>query len=471
MHDMELTPFEQALAGRLRSYSSITVASADAVGIARATMTTGRRTPIGTWWQSMRTPWRVAIVGLLLLAGASATLLAGSLRPTEVLPQPLGANHILYTNGTYECQNLVEINVKTSGTRVIATCSYALLVSPSRLVAAERGPDGVVLIDLTDGSRTPVAVADGQFARPVAWSPTGLWLHWVECGADSPSLSAPQSCQGFIGAPSGTVRNPVPEPPDAGYNGSFQWSADEQRFFIWDDAGVHIAAGDGSGFALGAWSRLQGRFPLAMAPDGRTGGFATGRSAPGGESLNSDLTLIDALDGSQRVLTGNPDGTFIQAVAWSPDGGRIALITTNQGTVFAPYLNPTATLRVIAPDGTEQQRIDLPLYLDGMRCADISSLLDWSPDGGRILINRAAYSDCGDATIPAPIVVDLQTLAQTPLPGTTQPSWSPDGAQIVGMELLGTGGMELVVWDASTGERRLLGTADTGDWSTVIWAP
>jgi hypothetical protein len=92
MHDLEMTPFETRLAGRLRTHSLIDVRSPNALALARQAMATGRRTGFAAAWRSLASPVRAAVVVALLGSVVIGALIVGAqlLREQQavVLPTP-----------------------------------------------------------------------------------------------------------------------------------------------------------------------------------------------------------------------------------------------------------------------------------------------------------------------------------------------------------------------------------------------
>lgn len=136
---------------------------------------------------------------------------------------------------------------------------------------------------------------------------------------------------------------------------------------------------------------------------------------------SQDIYLM-AADGSAFVNLTD-DASVDSDPAWSPDGGRIAFVSTRSGN---------ADLWVVNVDGTgltqvtdDQGSIRFP---------------QWSPDGSRIAYS-ANVNDQRDLYVveaPAPSTSAVATSAatQTPLqitndPGTdNEPVWSPDGGKV-----------------------------------------
>ena len=152
------------------------------------------------------------------------------------------------------------------------------------------------------------------------------------------------------------------------------------------------------------------------SPDGRKIAFWSRQVAEGVQN-HSDIIVMDA-DGANRTnITQNPRASN-RTPSWSPDGNRIAFAAfSNLDRVRA--WNANLDIFVMNADGTH------PVRLTGD--ARLNWLPSWSPDGRRIVFERAHQDD--------PIYCDiymmnadgtgLVNLTQTPLVGEWSPSWKP----------------------------------------------
>lgn len=141
------------------------------------------------------------------------------------------------------------------------------------------------------------------------------------------------------------------------------------------------------------------------------------------------LAFVSTRDGNQEIYTCLPGGKEVKRLtshpgfdhhpAWSPDGGRIAFISSREG--------PEA-LWVMRADGTELRRLT---RFDGLE-----SWPAWHPDGKQLVVarNRAGQSDL--------VLVPADRVAGRDLAGETErycvehpaqdsfPFFSPDGRRL-----------------------------------------
>jgi Tol biopolymer transport system component len=168
----------------------------------------------------------------------------------------------------------------------------------------------------------------------------------------------------------------------------------------------------------------------AVSPDGTR--IALGAITPLQSPQNVDLFVMNA-DGSERTRIVDLPCEFvdlqcehIEALAWSPDGQRIAYSSGWQGHGSFHYNN----IGVVNADGTGQRA----LTTFGTRSTEPA----WAPDGQRIVFsssptNPSYISTPVDLEIINPDGTGRMVLLDGDVDGmaNTSPSWSPDGQSIV----------------------------------------
>jgi Tol biopolymer transport system component len=130
----------------------------------------------------------------------------------------------------------------------------------------------------------------------------------------------------------------------------------------------------------------------------------------------------------------------IFAVAWSPDGKRIAV------SIGYTSLQPDEGIWVINPDGSGLRQVTVPESAN-----DVPRHLSWSPDSTQL-----AFSNRADVST----VVSVDTGATREVGHGALPLWSPDGRSL----LVQAGG--LAILPLSGGPPRFL-----ADGGSPVWSP
>ena len=219
--------------------------------------------------------------------------------------------------------------------------------------------------------------------------------------------------------------------PDHPANGAPSWSSDgRQVYFLSSNrdgrtgSGLYVMKPDGTDVRL-VVDGIGG--PYTVSPDGTR--IAFGAITPLQSPQNVDLFVMNA-DGSGRTLMLDLPCPFVDvdceqlnALAWSPDGQRIAYSARWPGHGGNVY----GKIGIVNADGTEHRS----LTTTDVRSTDPA----WSPDGQRI-----AFSFGQTGSIPAPSGMDLaiinadgsgRVVVLESGANITSPSWSPDGQSIV----------------------------------------
>ena len=115
----------------------------------------------------------------------------------------------------------------------------------------------------------------------------------------------------------------------------------------------------------------------ALSPDGKLVAFTVARPTADGSKLDSALWVVPSAGGEPRRLTSAP-GEQVSSPRFSPDGRRIAFVSTRSGSSQA-WLIPV--------DGGEA--------LQATQLASEVNELLWAPDGQSLLVTSDVEPSCG----------------------------------------------------------------------------
>ena len=243
-----------------------------------------------------------------------------------------------------------------------------------------------------------------------------------------------------------------------------------QVFHIWGDRGREVRWSPGSEdlvFAVGSEvyavgvdgielrklsnavnkAGLERTTAIDVSPDGTEAVFSTCEPLEGYEEpIYENELAVANLDGGQvRRLTENEH--FDNYPSWSPDGSRIAFVSSGE-TPYRLHEWNDVHLYTMAASGTDVRRIaNGPL---------VHHPPQWSPDGERIAY--ALFEDRGLGQLPAVYIHvvgagggDSQRLTDA----ASGPSWSPDGERIAYAKADGDEVALYTIGADGTDERRL----------------
>jgi Tol biopolymer transport system component len=197
---------------------------------------------------------------------------------------------------------------------------------------------------------------------------------------------------------------------------------------------------------------------IFVARPGEPARVITRGSGPSWSPDGRRIAFVSTRSGALEVHVMNADGTdvvqithsraFVRDVNWSPDGTRIVFSSGAAGlTGPLGVIQWPMDIYVVQADGTEARRLT--------RSGGFNVQPVWSPDGSRI-----AY--CSDLGGPYEVwVMGSDGSGQRPMTRVGQncsPSWSPDGSQIAfhSDRDYGDEGTIYVANADGSGERRLI---------------
>jgi TolB protein len=259
-------------------------------------------------------------------------------------------------------------------------------------VAIMRADGGEVDV-LTDNTWADVAPQASVDRTRLAWlaAPGALQLHVARLdGSDRRELPV----------------GPVVEVPP-------RWSATGRIAVVSRrDRNVEVYALDGDGDDIVNLTReLAVDTAPAWSPDGSRVAFVSERGVPAGDpAVRENRIFTMAADGSDLVALELAERGEWSALAWSPDGHRLAAVLRARepgGTAIR------SRLMTMTPSGGELVQIGRPEVRE----------LAWSPDGTRI-----AFAQDGNLHTASPIGTALVQVSTTGL--DRSPAWSPDGAAL-----------------------------------------
>jgi hypothetical protein len=263
-------------------------------------------------------------------------------------------------------------------------------------------PDGsrvaYLALDSTTITPTPAPVPEGQTPapNPTDAGPLALWIEVVGLDAsatptgDARRIPVPQTDDGSVGcprwSPDGTRLAFFVDLPDgnrdiivAGLDGS---SATVARGYVfdWEAGGRRLVVGDTAAWLVpvdgGPAQTLMGVVPNAVAwsPDGSR------------IALRTPLELLVVTPRGEVIFRQPRPQDDSPAVLWAPDGSRLAEAYGGR-------------VHLTSPDGTASSTIDVDvagLFPDATPDADFTptiGLLAWSPDGRKLLLTASPMFD------------------------------------------------------------------------------
>ena len=200
------------------------------------------------------------------------------------------------------------------------------------------------------------------------------------------------------------------------------------------------------------------------SPDGRHVVYATYRSDA------VELWLLDLTRGATRAIVAQ--GAVNVDPRWSPDGSRLAFVSTSHEGRWHVFVAPIDDGQIGAPVRvTEDHDSRLPRYYYSVWDHYLSP--SWSPDGRELMLvsNRGRVWGTGGlwrmAAVPGTPAREIHYEETT---WKARPDWSPDGKRVVYSSYLGRQWHQLWLVPASGGDAFQLTYGDF-DATAPRWSP
>ncbi|HEY6968322.1 MAG TPA: hypothetical protein VJA94_03890 [Candidatus Angelobacter sp.] len=369
--------------------------------------------------------WNNSNVTVTFVCNDATSGVASCPSPTTVTTE--GANQPVSGTATDAAGNSASTSVALNIDKTPPVISITSPANGATLTSASTTVTGVVS-DILSGlavvtcDGVPASVQNGSFSCPVTLTPGSNTITAQATDVAGNNSSATERVRFLIATIAYASARALNGTNAANTINNF----DPPKFNVWS------TNPDGSGQTpltqlLGANS-----FSPVWSPDGRKIAFLSDHG-----SLISNIWVMNA-DGSGAIpltqITANSVNVGIPQ--WSPDGSKIAYSSTRalDGS-NAANTGLTGNVWIVNPDGTGST--PLTQYVDGTGTGNLA--VSWSPDGNKIaFVSSAQVPDLGSTNGSVNIwVMNADGSGATPLTSLTAafanslaPAWSPDGTKI-----------------------------------------
>ena len=198
------------------------------------------------------------------------------------------------------------------------------------------------------------------------------------------------------------------------------------------------------------------------SPDGRRIAFQSNRDG------NDEIYVLDLETGAQSNLTNHPANDH--SPTWSPDGSSIAFVSDRDALLLDEARGLwTNDIYIMDSDGSDPRRLTADNLTNGY------GGLAWSPDGGSIALCLSSFTAYGGYF---PLGIQLMNLSDLTLTRLTfdsatiqcDPKWSPDGNQILYV-VSGSGFSNLYLMNADGTDQNSVSTDPATYDTTPSWSP
>ncbi|HTD71626.1 MAG TPA: Ig-like domain-containing protein [Gemmatimonadales bacterium] len=297
----------------------------------------------------------------------------------QLTVSPVGARS--HTTGLEEPVNCVvagtnprTVNVTAGATAVVA---FQVNCAPIGRVAFNNLGRGFISMSADGSGVLPFPVAGYQ----AAWSPNGARIAFMPAGTDC--SGAPASTVVCVMNADGTGVVGLPITTTISQAG-LSWSPDGSKIAFVGSGGLYTVNVNSGGTAQLTSAVIAG-FPV-WSPDGSKIAFTCVV-----DTGNNDICSVNA-DGTGLVrLTSDPADDHHPS--WRPDGAKIAFGTSRFG--FDGSGNPT--IAMMNPDGS------------GVTAIAVGDAPAWSPDGGRIALMFVPINSCDEFGCGPPVFAVIRS--------------------------------------------------------------